>query len=407
MKMLFIFLFILPLSVFNQNNYITNKEYNEFVTYVRDSLLRYTMGEEVDEEAYLIAEYKYQPKFKRTFIRINWKTKLNVNSSEAREALEPWYYEPSERLNRKREFDTRKFIHNGVKVYPDIMIWCKDSSINKSWAIFLSKYYYTHTYFENYPVYGLDEQQVRQYLKWKYPNKEKVFDFSNNENINLTLPKEKLQFSVSDYFEFYQYIRDSIVIRILAEDIDEEKYFKYGYDYFEEGSLPILNMKAKIKWKDELIIKTFKNHKLLNANNQINNMRLMYDYSWLDYYKAIFLPDSTERGLYFGRMMVNVGVNGFIEEYSGINIKKQLKNKTEVNYSLFDSSHIRAFYYWKKSNYPKKDVFDGFIPYSNGLFWEENSELFIKDNDIELLRTGKLPYSFYQFKITIPTIHVK
>lgn len=124
MKKILFLLFILPLSVFSQdNNYISNQDYNEFVTYVRDSLLRLTMGEEVDEEGYVYVEKDSNSK-KWEIVGVKWKIKFDVNWPESREALEPWHYKTSERLNRKRQFDTRKFLHNGVKVYLDELVWC-------------------------------------------------------------------------------------------------------------------------------------------------------------------------------------------------------------------------------------------------------------------------------------------
>lgn len=409
MKYILIFLLSFPLTGFSQEqNYITNKEYNEFVTYVRDSSLMHTMGQEVDEEAYHISTWDNENyKGKDTFVSVKWKTKLDVNSPEAREALEPWYFEPNERLNHKREFDTRKFIHNGVKIYPDVMVWCRDSTINKSWATFLATYYYVHPYFENHPVYGLSQQQINEYLKWRYPHQEKNSHLNYTYSLDLTLPKEKLQFTVGEYFEFYQYTRDSVVRIILGEEIDEYKYLKFVNKYDEDISPPIAKWKYKIKWEEEQINQTLKSNKILAPNNQINNMRLMFDYTWLDYYRAITLPDSTNRNLYFGRMMINLGIDHLINEYSNINIKKELKNKDEVIYSNFISGQIRAYFYWKKSEFPKKDVFDGFIPFGNHTSREVDPDNFMKDNDMELFRIGKLTNAFYNFQLTIPVITIE
>ena len=107
------------------------------------------------------------------------------------------------------------------------------------------------------------------------------------------------------------------------------------------------------------------------------------------------------------RNSINTGVNKYIKETSSINIKKHLKNKNEAVYSSFIPGQIRAFYYWKKSAYPKKNVFDGFIPYGNHISWEVNPEHFMDNNDMELLRTGKLTDDFYNFKITIPVIQIE
>ena len=44
--------------------------------------------------------------------------------------------------------------------------------------------------------------------------------------------------------------------------------------------------------------------------------------------------------------------------------------------------------------------------FSHNNFYEETPALYLKDNDVELLRTGKLPDSFYNFSYTIPVITV-
>ena len=133
----------------------------------------------------------------------------------------------------------------------------------------------------------------------------------------------------------------------------------------------------------------------------------MHTYSWLNFYRAATLPDSTKRNVYFGMMSINIGVNRYVKEFTDIDIKKQIKNKDEVNYSNFIPGQIRAYFFWKKSKSPKKDIFDGFIPYGNHTFWEADPENFMKDNDMELLRTGKLSEAFYNFNISIPIITVE
>lgn len=390
MKSLFIFLFFLPLTLFSQeNDYISNKDYNEFVIYVRDSLLRKTMGEEVDEEYYLKTCYTCHEGY---IPSIKWKSKLDINSPEAREALEPWYYKLNERLNRKREFDTRKFIHNGVKVYPDELIWCRNSTINKSWGIFLAKYYYTHSYFEDYPVQGVSREQLKQYMRWKYPRGDFKNITDSIETINLFLPKEKLQFTIGDYFKFYKYTRDSIVLLTLGEEINEEKYLISENNYGEKIDPAEINMDVKIKWEDELILKTLKANSTLNSNNEIDNRYMNYIYEYFNYYKAITYPDLVDRVTSINRIAINVYNENLFETFSPIDIKKQLKDKTEANYSSFLSGQIKAFYHWKKNKYPKEDVFDGFI---------------LEESDLELLRNGKLTDEFYSFKKSISTILIK
>lgn len=403
-KLLFLFLLI-PLCSFSQNDYISNKDYREFVAYVRDSLFRQTLGEEIDEEGFIIFENNadintYNP------VGVNWKTKIDRNSPEIREVLNQWYYKPAEQLNRKREVDVRKLVHNKVKVYPDVLVWFrKDTILNKSWATFLAKNYFTHPYFEDYPVQGVSEVQLNQYLKWKYPTQNKKISYSKKV-INLQLPKEKLKITVGDYFEFYQHTRDSIVRQILGKVLDEDKYLITSDSYGEAIDPPLLDWKPKLKWNDDVIQKILKDRNFLTSNNKIDNRLVMYDYTYLNYYQASILPDTVDRNYYLDRTLINLGSNPNIKDSLPIELKKELKNTMEINYEKFHNHQLIAYYHWKKDNYQGEDVFETFIPFSHNTFYEENPTLYLKDNDVELLRTSKLPDIFYNFSYTIPTINV-
>lgn len=405
MKKYVLILIMSPLLSFSQNNYISNKDYREFVNYVKDSLFRQAMGEEIDEEAYFnfcptCAEDKPHS--------LNWKTKLDFNDSETRLVLQHlFYYKPDEELNRIPKLDTRKLIHNKVKIYPDVLAWFKrDSTVNKSWATFLSKNYFTHTYFDNYPVQGVSEAQLNQYLKWKYPNQNKKVRYSKKD-IRIQLPKEKLKITIGEYFKFYKHTRDSIVRRILGEVLDENKYL-LTIDY--HGMIldpPLIDWKPKLKWKDNVIQEVLKDKYLLTSDNKIDNRLVMYDYTYLNYFQASTLPDTISRSYYFYRTLINLGSNPNIKDSLPISIKKELKNTMELNYKKFDTHQLKAYYHWKKDNYQGKDVFETFIPFSSDIFYEENPNLYMKDNDIELFISGKLPDSFYNFGYTIPKIVIE
>jgi hypothetical protein len=115
----------------------------------------------------------------------------------------------------------------------------------------------------------------------------------------------------------------------------------------------------------------------------------MYRYSWLNYYGE---DDEVIGDRSFGRESISLCANDYIKESSPINVKNRIKNKDLLDVSKIGVWQLRAFYYWKKSNYPKKDVFEGFIP---------------DESDIKLLRDGGLTADFYSFRTTIPTILIK
>lgn len=141
--------------------------------------------------------------------------------------------------------------------------------------------------------------------------------------------------------------------------------------------------------------------------NGIDSRFVNYDYYYLDYYKALTVNDSTDRNIYIGRTMINLGIKGYTEENLPIDIKKQLKDKREFTYESTEYSQLRAYYYWKKEGYNGKDVYENFILYCNNIFCEEDLVKCKKDNDIELFRMGKLSNNFYNFNYTIPMIIVE
>lgn len=383
MKKIWFLLILLPYLGISQTNYITNKDYREFVEYVRDSLFRYTMGNEVNEEAYHTSTWdsgNYTAK--DTFVSVNWKTKLDINSPEAREALEFWYYAPLERFNRKREIDVRKLNHNNIAVFPDELIWCKDTTNNISWANFLTRYYFTNSHFDNYPVQGLNNQQIREYLKWKYPKSQRSTT-SSVKDVNIRLPREKLKVTVNEYISFYRYTRDSVVRTILCQELDEWKYCLSVNKYSEEINPPIVKWKNKIKWKDKTTINILKQKNILTSENTIDNRYINFQYDEINFHH-LPITGSKSRDNYFSWILVNLMDFKYLKQTSNIKIGSQLKSNSELNYHEIDKYQLKAFFWWKKSTLKSDDVFEGFIPYND---------------DIISIQKGNLPDSFLTLRL--------
>src|SRR5690606_10578857 len=129
---------------------------------------------------------------------------------------------------------------------------------------------------------------------------------------------------------------------------------------------------------------------ILYGNDSIDNSVFRFDYLWIDFY-APSLTDSISRSSYFMRTSVNLGANKYFKEKSPIILKNQFNLKEILDYKSIDTEQLKAYYWWKKSDPTNSDVFEGFIPYNNRSNWEEDPQNFMKDNDIELFRTGKLP----------------
>jgi len=174
---------------------ITNNEYRQFVNWVRDSLAHTILGE-AGVEGHLIEEDK-----EGNFLEpplINWKTKIRWNDPEVREILEEEMYLPEhERLNGKKEFDTRKYVYKyqvldvqaaankskregdapgkrdrsnfiseiEVSIFPDTLCWTHDYaySFNDPYT----KNYFWHEAFDDYPVVGINWKQANAFTKWR------------------------------------------------------------------------------------------------------------------------------------------------------------------------------------------------------------------------------------------------
>ncbi len=184
---------------------ISNNEYRQFVHHVRDSIARRILGEEVDEETYLIMTNEYDEDFDPPII--DWYAKLEYNNPkylENREALEPMYYSPGERFLRRREFDVRKLnytyywidyrsaakrsnrdallgeegarhafsldrskflMRDVINVYPDTLAWIHDftHSFNEP----LTQNYFWHPAYDDYPVVGISWKQAKAFCIWR------------------------------------------------------------------------------------------------------------------------------------------------------------------------------------------------------------------------------------------------
>ncbi|HPE85905.1 MAG: SUMF1/EgtB/PvdO family nonheme iron enzyme [Bacteroidales bacterium] len=185
---------------------ITNNEYRQFVFWVRDSIARTLLGDLKPEE-YLIEENKetgelYDPPI------LNWETKIDWSGEEERDILEEMYYPMHERFFRKKEIDTRKLFYEyywidlkaaarkeysdpdanskdaafanrrqgrtdrsvyirkeTINVYPDTLTWIHDYSYSYNEP--MTKRYFWHPAYDNYPVVGVSWKQAKAFSIWR------------------------------------------------------------------------------------------------------------------------------------------------------------------------------------------------------------------------------------------------
>lgn len=130
---------------------VTNKEYREFVHYVRDSiahtlLQHFTGGNTIDWNQ-----------------KIDWKD----------ERLDPIMIDPEYRITGRKELDANKIIFEldffgakeTISIYPDTLVWIRDFSYSYNEP--LSKKYFAHTSYNDYPVIGVSLKQAMAFCQWK------------------------------------------------------------------------------------------------------------------------------------------------------------------------------------------------------------------------------------------------
>lgn len=206
-------------SFYMDDTEITNAEYRQFVTYVRDSIARTLLAEKAGDggggngNGGTIGDYAYKNKKtdadKSAYVqyleslgdrdgydeskKLDWSVPLYWETSkypdvEYAEVMESLYYTPEERFNDKRELDTRKLIFKfnwqdkmeavrkrgrgkefikteQVAIYPDTTVWLRD--FNYSYNEPLFDQYFWHKAYMNYPVVGVNWNQARAFCAYR------------------------------------------------------------------------------------------------------------------------------------------------------------------------------------------------------------------------------------------------
>lgn len=171
---------------------ITNNEYRQFVYWVRDSIARKILGEEVSEEEFLNTVNQYDEDIDPP--TINWYAKFDWNGVEEREALEVMFLPDYERFYSAKQIDTRKllfeyywidyqeaasrnnreqgqidrsvFIKDDViAVYPDTLAWVHDFTYSFNEP--MTNAYFWHPAYDEYPLVGINWKQARAFSIWR------------------------------------------------------------------------------------------------------------------------------------------------------------------------------------------------------------------------------------------------
>jgi gliding motility-associated lipoprotein GldK len=157
---------------------ITNNEYRQFTNWVRDSIAATTLqyGKDVDG--------RFQIDWKKA-ATIKWGDKATI------EKISAMIVEPDNRVFGRKEIDPNKLVFHSetfdlnaaaqkinegkarsqfiikrdVKVYPDTLVWIRDFSYSYNEP--MTKRYYSHPAFGNYPVVGVNWIQASTFCEWR------------------------------------------------------------------------------------------------------------------------------------------------------------------------------------------------------------------------------------------------
>jgi len=157
---------------------ITNNEYRQFVNWVRDSIAATLMqyGKDVDG--------KFAIDWKRAET-IKWGDKATI------EKIDQLIVTPENRIFGRKEIDPAKMVYHSetfdlkeasmkvnegkprslfirpknVKIYPDTLVWVRDFSYSYNEP--MTKRYFSHPAFGNYPVVGVNWNQATVFCEWR------------------------------------------------------------------------------------------------------------------------------------------------------------------------------------------------------------------------------------------------
>jgi formylglycine-generating enzyme len=158
---------------------ITNNEYRQFVGWVRDSLaFKILFGQGINKaDDTMAVDWKKVATIKWNKNTVEKLNELNLapdNRLYGKPELDPEklvyrveYFDLAEASKRENAGQPRKnfIIKRDQKVYPDTLVWMRDFSYSYNEP--MTKRYFAHPAFGNYPVVGVNWKQAMAFCAWR------------------------------------------------------------------------------------------------------------------------------------------------------------------------------------------------------------------------------------------------
>ena len=272
------------------NHEVTNKEYREFINWVKDSICRVKLFKRTSPDqkhkwgTYVDQKTSNVDSSGKYFI-LNKKTEIDYNAFDIAPFINDLYLHDSPRFYQSREVDVRKLlfkyywllgeqdvlstyqdgdeifqekigdtINEVLNVYPDTLIWVKEFEYSQN--DHMANMYFWHPSYDDFPVVGITHRQAFAYCNWRtkmYAEEHKKLNKKDQEKYpryTFRLPTKNEWESAADYNNNgsnYSRHYNSILNRIVKNEFGLHGA-NYGNsllkNYYDDGAFHTAKVKS-------------------------------------------------------------------------------------------------------------------------------------------------------------------